>query len=52
MASVSFIYEILEKGKVIVGRTWETDYLDNVTFGELYENIAPDNVKHRPVGIN
>ena len=36
---------------VVVERTWESDYLKNITFGQLYENIAPTNIKNQAVAI-
>ena len=52
MSAVAFIYELLEQGKVLVERTWETDLLDTASFGELFQKIAPAHVGDRPVTVS
>ena len=36
----------------VVEHTWETDLLDTLTFGELYEKIVPESEKHRAIMVS
>ena len=47
----AFMYEIKEGSKVIVPKTWETDVRNTLTFGEVYENVAPEAVADRRIEV-
>ena len=52
MSCVAFIYEITERGKTIVDRTWDSDLLDNNSFADLFDKVAPTDVKEKPVTVS
>ena len=46
------MYEIEEGSSTITPRTWEIDFANTSTFGQLYEKLAPEGYVDRPVGVH
>ena len=46
------MYEIKDDSSTITPRTWETDFANTSTFGQLYEKLPPEGYVDRPVGVH